>query len=161
MTVRVSTLLGNGPFVRSEDATEMPTDGTSRPGAIVIEVDGEEFIGTDLFDEINDFWPLFLNGVEDLRANGTGESSWADQWIWVEYAGFETEDQVSVEMLLVVDDVPVQEAEVDLVEFCRAVGDAALVFFDKAETLDPEHFNGYDAYREMIERWRAEDASSR
>ena len=162
--IEVSTHLGTGqklPFVRIEDATEMVKQAsTSRPGAIVITIDGVEFIGPDLFDEIDTFWPLFIDGVDELRRTGSGTSYWADQAIQVDYSSFEaSSNETYVHMRLVIRREPVEgrEAYTSLTAFSQAVGDAAMLFYEKANLLDPERFPRDSHYEGKIARWRTED----
>ena len=165
-SIEVSTVLGTGksfPFVRIEDATDMVRQAsTSRPGAIVISVDGVEFAGPDLFDEIDDFWLSFLEGVDEVRNTGSGSSYWTDQAIQIDYSSFETSTgQTYVHMRLVIGRVPVEgrEAYVELTTYTKAVGDAAMLFFDKANQLEPERFQREPYYEALIARWRDEDGS--
>ena len=133
----------------------------SRPGAIVITVDGVEFIGPDLFDEIDTFWLMFIDGVDAARRTGSGTSYWADQAIQVDYSSFETSGgETYVHMRLLIDNAPVEgrEAYASLKTFTRAVGDAGMLFFEKANLLEPDRFPRNNHYEGKIERWRAEDA---
>ncbi len=161
-TIEVSTQLGNcEPFVRIEDATEMVRNSHGRPGAIVIAFDGVEFIGPELFDQIDDFWPSFLEGIDALRHAGAGRSRWVDQAIQVDYSSFEASSgETFVHMRLVIGGAPVEgrEAYGELRSYCQAVGDAAILFFEKATLLEPSRFPPEVYYMDMIERWRAEDA---
>ena len=160
-SIEVSTQLGTKPpFIRIEDATGMVRNSYGRPGAIVIAIDDVEFIGPDLFDEIDTFWPSFLEGVDDLRKTGSGSSEWTDQAIQVDYSSFEASGGVvQVHMRLVIGRVAVEgrEAYAELSAYCKAVGDAALFFFEKATLLEPDRFPPETYYKEMVERWRAED----
>lgn len=163
--VRVSTVLGTGqsiPFVRIEDADVMAKQAeTSRPGAIVISVDGVEFMGPDLFDEIDTFWFTFIEGVERVRKTGSGSSLWSAQNIRVDYSAFDrAAGERFLHMRLVVGDDPVEgrEAYAPLKDFSSAVADAATLFFEKAHLLDPDRFRKNSYYQDMIDRWRAEDA---
>ena len=160
--IEVSTQLGTEPpFVRIEDATEMVRNSYGRPGAIVIAIDGVEFIGPDLFDEIDTFWPSFLEGVDELRKAGSGRAEWTDQSIQVDYSSLDTSSgDTFVHMRLVIGNVPVdgREAHAELGAYCQAVGDAALFFFEKATLLEPDRFPPETYYKEMVERWRNEDA---
>ena len=158
MSISISTVVGAGPFIPIEDATEMPRRGTmGRPGAIVIKVDGEEFAGPELWDEIDTFWPLFLNGVRDVSETGSGTSQWPDQWIKVIYSSFDSAGETYVHMRLEWEPEEPLEAYVKLADLQKAAGDAALVFFDIAERLEPKRFKGNEGYREIIAEWQSQD----
>ena len=156
MSISICTLVGSGPFVPIEDATEMPREGMGRPGTIVINVDGEEFVGAELWDEIDTFWPSILDGVRDVSNTGSGSSHWPSQWIKLIYSSFDSAEETYVHMRLEWDPEQRREAYVKLADLQKAVGDAALAFFDIAERLDPKRFKRREYYRELIAEWQSQ-----
>ena len=156
MAVSISTVVGSGPFVPIEDATEMRRGDD---GAIVIEAYGKEFVGPELWDEIDQLWLFFLQGINDVSHTGSSEWVWPCQYIKLVCSSFDASGETYVEMRLDLDPETPRKVKVKLAELRKAAGDAALIYFDVAERLDPGRRQKYryDAYKELIAEWQSQD----
>lgn len=49
------------------------------PGAVSLIIDGVELLGTDLWDDVNWFWPLLVRAADEYRTSGFGKRGFPDQ----------------------------------------------------------------------------------
>ncbi|MEU7598667.1 hypothetical protein AB0B79_37480 [Streptomyces sp. NPDC039022] len=126
----------DGTFVRASDCDVVPSDPDYVEGALELSVYGQELIGQDEWDYIDDLWCYISDMVPKVQSTGYAETYFPDQPIKLSF-------RKEGSRILVTATVgkEIRKASAASEEFLTAVRRAGLAFFDELSRLLPDEDN--------------------
>ncbi|PSM44113.1 hypothetical protein C6Y14_07070 [Streptomyces dioscori] len=132
--IEIDTFLrgADGGFVPVASCTSAPADLDYVEGAIRLTVDGQEVIGLEEWDYVDQLWAYIADMVTQLHSSGHAQTHFPDQPIKLSFETTGTRVLVTVKA-----GAETKRASAPAEEFVRALKKAGLVFFGKMNELAP------------------------